>query len=217
MVIPQGCVEGSSRANRNSRGVSQDRQEHEEMAGTHFIIDVPLGQIKDAGFSFKNPLIDAHFRFASYIFDRLGDVNEIFQAKYGFVHYFLEFMIPLDQVMKNELAKIGTGDFATFPFLRKLEKCQIPQFVSILKHLILNMTVRFFNVSSSLNKKNVRKFLNYDQVVIMPGAPLDGRESVGFCPFSTSSTSDHGWFPVTSQNHSPILVLGMSGPGLSPF
>ena len=79
----------------------------------------PLGKIKDAGFSFKNPLIDAHFRFASYIFDRLGDVNEIFQEKYGFVHYFWENMIPLDQVLKNELEKIETGDFATFPFLRK--------------------------------------------------------------------------------------------------
>ena len=126
-------------------------------------------------------------------------------------------MIPLDQVLKNELLKIETGDFATFPFLRKLETSHIPQFVSILKRLIVNMTVRFFNVSSSLNKKNVPKFVNYDEVVIMPRAPLDGRESVGFCPFSTSSTSDHGWFPVTSQNHSPILVLGMSGPCLSPF
>ena len=142
----------------------------------------PVGQIKDAVFSFKNPLIDAHFRFASYIFDRLGDVNELFQVKYGFVHYFWEYMIPLHQIMKNELEKIEDSNFTTFPFLRKLETSQIPQFVSILKHLILNMNVRFFHVSSSLNKKNVRKFLNYDEVVIMPEAPVDGRERCGLLP-----------------------------------
>ena len=117
----------------------------------------PLGQIKDASFWFKNRLIDAHFRFASYVFDRLGDVNEFFQAKYGFVHHFWEYMIPLHQIMKNELEKIENGNFTTFPFLRKLETRQIPQFVSILKRLILNMTVKFFNVSSSLDKKNVGK------------------------------------------------------------
>ena len=67
-------------------------------------------------------------------------------------------MIPLHQIMKNELQIIENGNFASFPFLRKLETRQIPQFVSILKHLILNMTVRFFNVSSSLNKKVSENF-----------------------------------------------------------
>ena len=91
-------------------------------------------------------------------------------------------MIPLHQIMKNELEKIEDSNFTTFPFLRKLETAQIPQFVTILKRLILNMNVRFFHVSSSLNKKNVRKFLSYDQVVIMPGAPVDGRERCGLLP-----------------------------------
>ena len=37
----------------------------------------PIGQIKDFPFSFRNPLIVAHFKFASFLFDVLGDINEI--------------------------------------------------------------------------------------------------------------------------------------------
>ena len=48
----------------------------------------PLGQIKDIPFSFGNSLIVAHFKFASFLFDVLGDINEIFQAKYSFVDHF---------------------------------------------------------------------------------------------------------------------------------
>ena len=44
------------------------------------------------------------------------------------------------------------------------------------------MNVRFFHVSSSLDKKNVRKFLNYDEVLIMPEAPREGRERCGLLP-----------------------------------
>ena len=44
----------------------------------------PLGPIKDVPFSFKNPLINAHFRFALSILEVLGEINTIFQTKYGF-------------------------------------------------------------------------------------------------------------------------------------
>ena len=44
------------------------------------------------------------------------------------------------------------------------------------------MAVRVFHVSSSLSKKNVRKFLNYEEVVIMPKAPVEGRERCGLLP-----------------------------------
>ena len=45
-----------------------------------------LGQIRDVPLSFKTPLVMAHFRFAAFILDVLGRINEIFQVKYAFVN-----------------------------------------------------------------------------------------------------------------------------------
>ena len=44
----------------------------------------PLGPLKDVQFSFKHPLVNAHFRFALFVLDVLGEINTIFQTKYGF-------------------------------------------------------------------------------------------------------------------------------------
>ena len=45
----------------------------------------PLGEVKDVFFSFTHPLIDAHFQFAFFAFDILGDINTMFQLKYAFI------------------------------------------------------------------------------------------------------------------------------------
>ena len=84
--------------------------------------------------------------------------------------------------MKYELEKSEKGDFTTYPFLGKVERKEIPQFTTILKSLILNLRVRFDSVSFSLDKKNVKKYLNYDQMCIMQGAPSDGGERCGIYP-----------------------------------
>ena len=42
--------------------------------------------------------------------------------------------------------------------------------------------MRFDSVSFSLDKQKVKKFLNYDQMRIMEGAPLEGRERCGISP-----------------------------------
>ena len=120
--------------------------------------DTPLGPIKNVPFSFQHSLVNAHFRLAKAILEILGDINEIFQRKYGFVHDFWEYMVPFYQLMKYELGKIENGDFTTYPFLGQLGQNEIPRFTTILKHLILNLNVRFFNVSFSLDKKKVRLF-----------------------------------------------------------
>ena len=117
-----------------------------------------LGPIKDIPFSLQHPLIKAHFKFAKAIFVVLGNINEVFQAKYGFVHHFWEYMVPFYQPMKVELVKIGNGDFTTYKFLGTVERKEIPQFTTILKSLILNLNVRFFNVSFSLDKKTSKDF-----------------------------------------------------------
>ena len=117
-----------------------------------------LGPIKDIPFSLQHPLIKAHFQFAKEIFAVLGNINEVFQGKYGFIHHFSEYMVPFYQLMKYELEKSENGDFTTYPFLGKVERKEIPQFTTILKSLILNLRVRFDSVSFSLVKKNVKSF-----------------------------------------------------------
>ena len=44
-----------------------------------------LGEVKDVFFSFTHPLVDAHFQFAFFMLDILGDINTIFQLKYAFI------------------------------------------------------------------------------------------------------------------------------------
>ena len=75
-----------------------------------------LGPIKDIPFSLQHPIINAHFKFAKAIFAVLGNINEVFQGKYGFIHYFWEYMVPLYELMKYELETIENGDFTTYPF-----------------------------------------------------------------------------------------------------
>ena len=131
-----------------------------------------LGPIKDIPFSLQHPLIKAHFKFAKKIFDVLGNINEVFQGKYGFIHHFWEYMVPFYQLMKDELEKTENGDFTTYPFLGKVERKEIPQFTTILKGLILNLRVRFDSVSFSLDKKNVKS------IELRPNAH-HGRSTIG--------------------------------------
>ena len=128
------------------------------MASTRLYIHSPPWANQGRPLSLQRPLVDAYFRFASSLFEVLGRINEIFRGKYGFVHYFWEYMVPFYQLMKYELEKIENGDFTTYPFLGQLRRCEIPQFTRYLKHLILNLNMRFFNVSFSLNKKSERLF-----------------------------------------------------------
>ena len=102
----------------------------------------PLGQIKDVPFSLMNGLVKAHFQFAAFILDLLGRINEIFQVKYAFVNYCWECLLSLHNFLVCELGKIERGDFSRFPFIGQNAESR-PQFVTILKHLILNLVVRF--------------------------------------------------------------------------
>ena len=68
--------------------------------------------------------------------------------------------LSLDQFLKRELEKIQNGDFGRFPFLYEIGMENVPQFVSILKHLIMNVFVRFFYMSFSLNKGSIKDFID---------------------------------------------------------
>ena len=120
----------------------------------------PLGQIKELRLSFKHPLVDAHFRFAKDILDILGDLNELFQVRYAFVNNLWECLVSLHQYLVRELRKIENRDLSGFPYLARIGEENLPQFVVILKHLILNLNVRFFNISFSMDKRVVKPFLD---------------------------------------------------------
>ena len=138
-----------------------------------------LGAIKEVPFSFSNPIANAHFRFAFFILDVLGQVNELFQAKYSFVNYCWEWLLSLFSFLKSELLKMENGNWTLFPYINDVSLENRPQFVSIMKHLILNLSVRFFTVSFSLNKTVVRNHLDYENMSIGPLALLDDGSRCG--------------------------------------
>ena len=70
------------------------------------------------------------------------------------------------------MRKREEGDFGRFTYLSSVRVEDRPQFVRILKHLILNLQVRFFTPSFSLDKRTVGVFLDYDHVSILPQAPI---------------------------------------------
>ena len=142
----------------------------------------PLGQIKDVPFSFKHPLVRAHFHFAKDILDILGDLNEMFQAKYAFINNMWECLVSLFHFLSRELEKIEHNDFGRFPYLREIGVEHRAQFVVIMKHLILNLKVRFFNVSSSLDRRIVKPFLDYNNTIVRQGAPGGDGSRCGILP-----------------------------------
>ena len=74
------------------------------------------------------------------------------------------------------------GDLSRFPFLSDVGDENRPQFVKILKNLVLNLNVRFFNVGFSLDKKNIKRFLDYENATILPGAPVGDMSRCGLSP-----------------------------------
>ena len=142
----------------------------------------PLGVLKDVIFSFQHPLVNAHFRFSLFILDILGDLNTLFQTKYSFVNYFWEYLVVLHQFLVGELRKMEEGDFGRFVFLNSVRNEDRPQFVDIMKHLILNLQVRFYRPSFSLDKRSIKKFLNYDTMSICPEAPIGDCSRCGLSP-----------------------------------
>ena len=132
----------------------------------------PLGALRDVHFSFTHPLSTPTFKSHATFFDVLGQINTIYQEKYGFLPNLWEYLWPLGQFLRGELRKIENGNFGLFPFLRKVQRDEIGQFAKILKSLILNLEVRFFNISASLNKKSIKRYLDCDRMVIEQGAPI---------------------------------------------
>ena len=149
--------------------IPNNREKWEEHIATS---KKPLGQIKDVRFSFTNPLVNAHFRFALFVLDVLGEINTIFQAKYSFFQNLWEYVPSLGQFLMRELEKIQRRDFGSFPYLAEVGLDNIPQFVSILKRLIMNLSVRFYNISFSLNKGTIKDFIDYEAMNILRGAPI---------------------------------------------
>ena len=156
----------------------------------------PLGQVRDVFTTFEHPLVIAHFKFAHFILNVLAEINTIFQAKYGFITDFWDYLMSLGVFLKKELFKIQNGDFSRFDFPVEINVEDRPQFEVIMKHLILNSMVRFYTPSFSLEKKSIKRFLDYENMTVLPGAPLDVVDRCGLTPllniFNMRYTTIHG-------------------------
>ena len=170
---------------------------HEKLVTHISTSKYPLGEIKDVHFTFRNSLIFAHFKFASWIFDILGEVNEIFPAKLSFVVYQWEYLVTFHSFLVCELQKLQNEDFGGFDFLAEIEPEKRKHFIVILKHLILNLKVRFHSASFSLNKKSIGLFLDYENMMIPNVARVGDTSRCGVSPilelFNIKDT------PVTQQ------------------
>ena len=129
--------------------------------------------------SFHRPLIDAHFRFALFVLDILAEVNTIFQERFGFLPHFWKYVAALRSFFRQETFKMEKGDFSRFPYLRNFERASLGQFVCIMKSLVLNLTVRFYDISASLQKSKIDDYLDYEHALIRPGAPIQDRPLCG--------------------------------------
>ena len=105
------------------------------------------------------------------------------------------------------MRKLQQGDFGRFTYLSSVRVEDWPQFVSILKHLILNLQVRFYSPSLSLDKRTVGGFLDDDHVSIQPQAPIGDCSRCGLKPlfelFKLRQTRQN------AQNLGRVLGLGL--------
>ena len=84
--------------------------------------------------------------------------------------------------LRGQLGNLERSYFDRFQYLLQIDKEIMPQFVTILKSVILNLSVRFFCIGFSLNNKTIRSFLNYENMTIDPIAPLENSSRCGLSP-----------------------------------
>ena len=111
----------------------------------------------------------------------------------------------------NELRKLENGDLGSFSFLDEISLDNMPQFVSILKHLIMNLSVRFFNISFSLNRGLVKDFIDYEGMDILPGAPIPDGSRCGLSQLIQVFNMRHLAFLLTFLEHSRSMGFNQSG------
>ena len=98
------------------------------------------------------------------------------------MNYYWEWLLALHGFLNGELGNLERCNFGRFPYLAQIDREIMPQFVTILKSVILNLSVRFFCIGFSLNKKTIRRFLNYENMTIDPMAPVVNSSRCGLSP-----------------------------------
>ena len=79
-------------------------------------------------------------------------------------------------------------DVSGFPCLARIEMEDIGPFISIWKHLITNLSVRFYTISFSLNKRSIRPLLDYENMTVNSHEPSVTQQDV-VCPSSFGSSA----------------------------
>ena len=70
-------------------------------------------------------------------------------------------------------------DVSGFPCLVQIEMYHLSPFIAILKHLIMNITVRFRTISFFLNKRTIRPVLDYENMTFNSDGPVGDQTRCG--------------------------------------
>ena len=129
---------------------------------------------------FSNSFIDAHFRFASFILERICSLNARMQEQYAQVHEMWESVLCLRQQFEADLHDMERGLFGKFSYVGRLDRVQKKTFVTVVKHLILNVNIRFPCINTSIDMRLARQHINHEMLT-MNQALLDHMRRE--CPF----------------------------------
>ena len=67
--------------------------------------------------------------------------------------------------------------------------------MSILKHPIVNISVRFYNTSFALNKGAIKQFIDYERMTILPCVPIRDGSRCGLSPLLEVFSVNHTRIP----------------------
>ena len=129
---------------------------------------------------FSNSFIDAHFRFASLLLERICRLNARMQEQNAQVHEVWESVLFLRQQFETDLHDMESGLFGKFTYVGGLNRAQRATFVSILKRFILNINIRFPCINTSVNKRIAGQNTNLEMLTLNQ-ALLDHMRRA--CPF----------------------------------
>ena len=129
---------------------------------------------------FSNSFIDAHFRFASLLLERICILNARMQEQYAQVHEVWESVLCLRHQFETDLHDMERGSYGKFAYVGGLNRVQRATFVTVLKHLILNINIRFPCINTSIDTRIARQNTNHEMLTLNP-ALLDHMRRA--CPF----------------------------------
>ena len=129
---------------------------------------------------FSNGFIKAHFQFASFVLERICCLNRRMQEQYVLVHETWESVQCLKRQFEADLVDMERGSFGKFQYIGGFDEVQRGTFITVLKHLNLNINTRFPCINTSIDTRLARQ--NADIVTLKLNEGLLNRMRRS-CPF----------------------------------